>query len=101
MATLAHHRDQIAAITAGSEFFVFPDFLTDNLLVHNGTHGFVVTHICLDEWPLDKITTAVKEAVVDLRAGRDVDRNGVRFWSVEEMRAQGRQPCRFDETRVG
>ncbi len=96
MTTLTQHADQIRAIDVGSPKVVQIDYTTDNLIVTDGERGFAITHRCLEDWPFEKVETAVKEAFEDLRAGLVVDRNGVRFYSREEMAKQGLSGCQFD-----
>lgn len=95
MTTLTKHADQIRAIEGGPKL-VQIDYLTDNLIVSDGARGFAVTHRCLEDWTSEQVADAVKVALEDMRAGLSVDRNGVRFYSLDELTRQGLSACQFD-----
>lgn len=94
MPTLVQHKDQIAAII-GADLFAFPDFVTDNLIVHDGKKGFAITHGCLETWKPERLAAAVKEALRAMGDGLDCDKNGVRILPLEEINQQRFQP--FDD----
>lgn len=77
------------AADCGGKCSVRIDFVTDNLIVDDGVRGFPITHLCLDTWRIEKVTEAVKEALQDMKDGRETDRNGVRFMSLEELAERG------------
>jgi hypothetical protein len=67
------------------------DAWTDNLLVHNGSRGFPVARRYIARTSdLAFLVTMIAGTYTDLIAGLDCSVVGVRFYSLDQMRAQGR-----------
>ena len=64
------------------------DRRTNNILVQNELHGFVISSVCVGQWPYERIVAHAKTALHDLGAGAEHS-TAARFYSVEQLFEQG------------
>lgn len=78
MKTLREFAKEIAEIDAISGSTVLYDSTTDNIIVHDGKNGFVVTRTCLEQWPFAKVSSDIQGAWESVSIGNS-DYNGVKI----------------------
>jgi len=88
----AHKLLQTGCIPAGVMLSI--DNLTDNLVVTDGNYGFNITHLCLDDWSVERIAADIREGVDDLLARRPS--KVCRIVAMKRMKTMRKMSCAFD-----
>ena len=66
-----HAHRILQAVYLPPGFIIAIDNYTDNVVVHNGEVGFVITHCCLDDWPESRVWHDVRLAIAAIMDGHD------------------------------
>lgn len=71
---------------------------TRNAIVHDGERGFVVTELCMKEWPLNRIVKEIETVCSDIDAKGSSSLAQV--YTLDEIAKQAKGPTTFDPLSI-
>jgi hypothetical protein len=76
-------------------YMVIVDARTDQIVIKNTKHGFVITRYCVRDWTYDRILTDAGIALSDLTEGKETS-IVCRLYTVGELEAHACSEATFD-----